>query len=139
MFWSAQDVSRWLADARSAGTDAQAKGFVEGLQECFADLCDPRVQGRCDHLLLDILAIALLAVMCGGEDWPDIEEFGRQRQAWLQRFLHLPGGIPSHDRFRRVFGLLDRQRFALCLFRWTQALHEATGGGVYWWLGSEDE
>ena len=108
--------------------EAEATGFVDGLRECFEDLRDPRVQGRCDHLLIDILAIALLAVLCGAEDWPDLEEFGRRRQAWLARFLQLPKGIPSHDTFRRVFGLLDRQQFAAGLFSWTQALHEATGG-----------
>jgi predicted transposase YbfD/YdcC len=108
--------------------DADGKGFVAGLETCFADLRDPRVQGRCDHLLIDILAMALLAVMCGAEDWPDFEEFGKRRQAWLRTFLQLPGGIPSHDTFRRVLGMLDRKQFAAGLFQWTQALHEATGG-----------
>ena len=110
--------------------DADAQAFVAGLRTCFQDLHDPRVPGRCDHLLLDILAIAILAVLCGAEDWPDIEEFGRRRADWLRGFLPLPGGIPSHDTFRRVFGLLQRDQFAACLFRWTQALHEATGGQV---------
>lgn len=108
--------------------DAEATAFVEGLQTCFRDLPDPRVQGRCAHLLIDVLAIAILGVLCGAEDWPDIEEFGKRRASWLKEFLQLPNGIPSHDTFRRVFGLLDRKQFAACLFRWTQALHEATGG-----------
>jgi predicted transposase YbfD/YdcC len=103
-------------------------GFVEGLKHCFSDLSDPRVVGRCDHLLLDVIGISVLAVMSGAEDWPDIEQFGIARQEWLKTFLELPGGIPSHDTFRRVFGLLERNQFAACLFRWTQALHEASGG-----------
>lgn len=110
--------------------DADQKAFVGGLKKCFADLRDPRVQGRCRHLLMDILAIALLAVMCGAEDWPDFEEFGKRRKQWLKTFLLLPGGIASHDTFRRVFGLLDRKQFATCLFQWTQALHKASGGKV---------
>ncbi len=110
--------------------DVNAEGFVAGLQECFADLKDPRVQGRCDHLLIDILSIAILAVMSGAEDWPDIEAFGKHRLSWLRGFLKLPNGIPSHDTFRRVFGSLDRKQFAACLFQWTQALHEAMGGKV---------
>jgi predicted transposase YbfD/YdcC len=108
--------------------NAVADGFLSGLQKCFAQVDDPRVQGRCEHLLLDILAIALLAVLCGAEDWPDLEEFGRRRADWLRGFLTLPNGIPSHDTFRRVFGLLERQQFAAGLFQWTQALHEASGG-----------
>lgn len=110
--------------------DDGRRGFVEGLHHCFADLRDPRVVGRCDHRLLDVIGVTLLAVMSGAEDWPDIEQFGVARQEWLRTFLELPGGIPSHDTFRRVFGLLDRNQFAACLFRWTQALHEATGGKV---------
>jgi predicted transposase YbfD/YdcC len=110
--------------------DADAKGFVAGVRTCFSELHDPRVQGRCHHLLIDILAIALLAVLCGAEDWPDIEVFGERRAEWLRGFLLLPNGIPSHDTFRRIFGLLDRKQFAACLFQWTQALHEATGGKI---------
>jgi predicted transposase YbfD/YdcC len=110
--------------------DADAVAFVRGLATCFADLHDPRVQGRCDHELLDILAITLLAVLCGADDWPEVEVFGQKRDEWLRSSLPLPNGIPSHDTFRRVFGLLDRQHFSTCLFQWTRALHEATGGKV---------
>jgi predicted transposase YbfD/YdcC len=110
--------------------DVNGQRFVSGLRECFIDLKDPRVQGRCDHLLIDVLSIAILAVMCGAEDWTDIETFGQRRIEWLRTFLSLPNGIPSHDTFRRIFGMLDRKQFSTCLFTWTQALHEATGGKV---------
>ena len=108
--------------------DGAEREFVEGLKRCFSGVKDPRVVPRCDHELLDIVAIALLAVLCGAEDWPDIELFGQTREEWLQTFLKLPNGIPSHDTFRRVFGLLERNQFAQALFQWTQALHESTGG-----------
>jgi predicted transposase YbfD/YdcC len=108
--------------------DDAASEFLDGLKACFAEMRDPRVVGRCDHLLLDILVITILAVFCGAEDWPDIELFGRARADWLRTFLELPNGIPSHDTFRRVLGALERNHFAACLFRWTQALHEATKG-----------
>jgi len=106
----------------------EAQGFVEGLKTCFAELKDPRIAASCDHPLLDILAIAVLAVTCGADDFTDMETFGRLRHEWLKTFLQLPRGVPSHDTFRRVFGLLDRKQFAAGLFPWTQALHEATGG-----------
>jgi predicted transposase YbfD/YdcC len=108
--------------------DGAEQEFLEGLKRCFADLKDPRVIGRCDHRLLDVVVIALLAVLCGAEDWPDIELFGKTRKEWLSTFLPLPNGIPSHDTFRRVFGALERNQFAQALFQWTQALHEAAGG-----------
>ena len=107
--------------------DDVGREFVEGLRVCFGDLKDPRVVGRGDHVLLDIVSITLLAVMSGAEDWPDLEQFGQSRHDWLKTFLDLPGGIPSHDTFRRVLGLPDRKQFATCLFQWTRALHEATG------------
>jgi predicted transposase YbfD/YdcC len=108
--------------------DDATRDFFGGLKACFRDLEDPRVVGRCDHRLLDIIAITILAVLCGAEDWPDIELFGETRKEWLKRFLPLPGGIPSHDTFRRVFGSLECNQFSERLFRWTRALHEATGG-----------
>jgi predicted transposase YbfD/YdcC len=108
--------------------DGTAREFVEGLKHHFGDLKDPRIIASCDHLLLDIVAITILAVICGADDWTDLETFGRLRRDWLKTFLRLPNGIPSHDTFRRVLGLLDRRQFAACLFQWTQALHEASGG-----------
>ena len=108
--------------------EGTAKEFLQTLKTCFADLKDPRVQASCDHLLMDIIAITILAVTCGADDWTDLETFGKLRHEWLKTFLKLPGGIPSHDTFRRVFGLLDRKQFAARLFRWTKAIHEATGG-----------
>lgn len=110
--------------------DEAGREYAEGLARCLTGLDDPRVVPRCDHLLFDIVAITLLAVMSGAEDWPDIEQFGTSREDFLKGFLELPNGIPSHDTFRRVFGRLDRSQFAACLFVWTQALHEASGGKI---------
>lgn len=108
--------------------EGAAQAFMEGLQSRFSELEDPRVAASCKHLLIDIVAITILAVASGGDDWTDLETFSRLRHDWLKTFLALPGGIPSHDTFRRVLGLLDPQQFSVCLFQWTQALHEATGG-----------
>src|SRR5438067_2384034 len=102
------------------------KGAVEGIRKYFEGVRDPRVAGRCDHLLIDILTIAILAVICGADDWTDIEAFGQVRESWLRQFLELPNGIPSHDTFRRVFELLERNQFAAGLLQWTQASQEAT-------------
>ena len=108
--------------------DQAQREFVAGVERCFGKVVDPRVLGRCDHQLLDMVAILILAVLCGAEDWPDVEIFGQSRVDWLKTFLPLRGGIPSHDTFRRVFGMLERNPFAEALCGWTQALHEATGG-----------
>ena len=108
--------------------DGEAAGFLAGVRRCFAELRDPRVQASCAHSLFDIVSIAILAVTCGADDWTDLETFGKKRREWLATFLELRGGIPSHDTFRRVLGLLDRKQFAACLLPWTQALHEASGG-----------
>jgi predicted transposase YbfD/YdcC len=108
--------------------DIDARGFVDGLREYFADLKDPRNEKSCAHLLFDIVAIAVLSVACGADDWCDMATFAHVKLDWLKTFLALPGGAPSHDTSRRVFGLLDRKQFAANLFRWTQALHEVTGG-----------
>jgi predicted transposase YbfD/YdcC len=90
------------------------------LEACFGDLPDPRVQGRCDHLLLEIVLVAVCAVLCGAESWSEVEEFGNTKVDWLKRYLTLPAGIPSHDTFSRVFRLLDARAFQHRFMRWVE-------------------
>ena len=85
-------------------------------------LQDPRINRRKRHLLGDILTIAICAVVAGANTWPDIESVGQKRREWLQRFLDLPNGIPSHDTFERVFDRLDPAAFQACFQRWIEAL-----------------
>lgn len=96
----------------------------------FSVLPDPRLERTKKHKLLEILFIALCTLLCGGETFTDMEAFGEAKEAWLRTRLELPHGIPSHDTFGRVFSLLDPQAFGECFFRWSAALHEATGGEV---------
>jgi predicted transposase YbfD/YdcC len=96
--------------------------------EHFASLPDPRVVGRSDHKLLDIIAIAVLATICGAEGWDDFEDFGECKQTWLKTFLDLPAGIPSADTFRRVLSALDPEAFTACFVAWMQALVGLTDG-----------
>jgi predicted transposase YbfD/YdcC len=100
----------------------EASGMIEGLAACFAGLADPRATRRCDHRLIDILVIAVCAVIACAESWEDIALYGRSKQAWLETFLELPNGIPSHDTFRRVFMLIDPDAFEACFARWAQSL-----------------
>jgi len=93
----------------------------------FADLPDPRVDRTKWHRLDDILVITLCAVICGADSFEEIERFGKARRDWLQTFLALPKGIPSHDTFNRVLAALDRDRFSACFARWMTDLGEATG------------
>jgi predicted transposase YbfD/YdcC len=93
----------------------------------FADLPDPRVTRTRKHRLDDILAIALCAVICGADNFEEIERFGEGRQDWLKRFLALPHGIPSHDTFNRVLAALDPVAFAGCFGRWMAGVCDATG------------
>ena len=95
--------------------------MIQGLAECFAGLEDPRETSRCDHQLIDILVIAVCAVIACAESWEDIALYGRSKQAWLETFLALPNGIPSHDTFRRVFMLIDPDAFEVCFTRWVQS------------------
>src|SRR5829696_6821199 len=96
----------------------------------FSELPDPRrSQGR-RHKLTDILAIALCAVLCGADDFTEIEEFGATREAWLRRFLELPHGIPSHDTFGRVFAALDPEAFGRCFMSWVRGVARLSEGAI---------
>jgi predicted transposase YbfD/YdcC len=108
--------------------DVDAQGFVDGLKACSVDLKDPRDENSCEHLLFDIVAIAVPSVACGADDRCDMAMSAGVKLERLKAFPALPGGAPSHDTFRRAFGSLDRGQFAANLFRRTRALHEATGG-----------
>ncbi len=95
------------------------------LTQHFAGLDDPRVERTKLHRLLDIVAIALCAVIAGAESWDDIALFGQTKADWLKQFLALPNGIPSHDTFNRVFAALDPEQFRAGFQSWMQAVAEA--------------
>lgn len=98
--------------------------------EHFSILRDPRIDRTKRHKLLDIVAIAICAVVCGADSWVDVELFGKSKKDWLSKFLELPGGIPSHDTFSDLFNRLDAEQFQECFISWVQAVQEVTKGRV---------
>jgi predicted transposase YbfD/YdcC len=87
----------------------------------FRKLKDPRIDRHKRHHLLDIIVVALCAVLCGAKDWQQVEAFGKQRLDWLRRFIALANGIPSHDTFERVFDRIDPSAFHRCFQQWVAA------------------
>lgn len=79
--------------------------------ETFSIIPDPRVERTKRHLLIDIIAIAICAVISGADQWIDIEAYGQEKETWLKTFLTLPNGIPSHDTIARVFSRLNPNLF----------------------------
>jgi len=95
----------------------------------FASLTDPRCSNA-RHQLIDILVIAICAVICGAEGWEDIEEYGQAQAEWFGQFLDLPHGIPCHDTFRRVLSRVNPDEFTRCFIAWTEALHDVSKGEI---------
>jgi predicted transposase YbfD/YdcC len=103
---------------------------MEVIEEHFGKVIDPRKDRTKDHKLIDIIVIAICAVICGAEGWVDIELYGNSKLHWLSTFLELPNGIPSHDTFGRVFSLIDAQQFQFAFYDWVLAVNEITAGQV---------
>ena len=93
---------------------------MEKLKGCLEKVEDPRRtdRGNIRHRLEDILIIGLCTLICNGEDFVDMEMFGRQREGWLRTFLSLPNGIPDSDTFRRVFERIAPEALSECLYDW---------------------
>lgn len=100
---------------------------VRSITEYFATIADPRHRRNRHHLLLDILVIGICAATADCEGWEEMEEYARQKEEWLTRFLELPYGIPSHDTFRRVFIQLDPQQLLHAFLQWIEATRETLG------------
>lgn len=103
---------------------------LETIKEHFAQVVDPRINRTKDHKLMDIIGIAICAVICGAENWVDIELYGNSKIIWLQTFLELPNGIPSHDTFGRVFGLIDALEFQKAFHEWVFAINDMIHGQI---------
>lgn len=96
----------------------------------FITITDPRIERSKAHKLIDIIVIAICAVIAGSDSWVEIEEFGKDRKAWLHKFLELPNGIPSHDTSGRVFALINPKEFQTAFAAWVQSVVTLTGGKV---------
>jgi len=88
----------------------------------FSVIEDPRDAIDSRHKLIDILVVAVAAVICGADTWVAVAQFGCAKERWLRTFLELPYGIPSHDTFGRVFAVLDPKVLEECFRAWAAAI-----------------
>ena len=96
----------------------------------FEKLSDPRVDRTKDHKLIDILVIALCAMICGADNFVAMETYGKSKYEWLKQFLELKNGIPSYDTFARVFARIDPNEFEQCFRDWISSITELMPGEV---------
>ena len=99
------------------------------IKDHFSDIDDPRDFNK-RHKLIDIITIAVCAVVGGANSWEHIEVFGQSKLDWFKDFLELPHGIPSHDTFGRVFAQIDPDQFQQSFMRWVQAICQLSHGQV---------
>jgi predicted transposase YbfD/YdcC len=96
------------------------------IADYFGGIEDPRIDRRKQHKLIDIITIAICAVVCGAETWVDMEVYGKAKFSWLNEFLELRNGIPSHDTFARVFAVIKPEEFQQCFMSWVQGVRRKT-------------
>jgi len=99
----------------------------ESFIQNFSALNDPRIERSKEHLLIDIVAISILAVISGAEGWVAIETYGQAKYEWLKEFLSLPNGVPSHDTFSRVWSRIDPSEFQECFQVWVSSITKKLG------------
>ena len=99
------------------------------LAEVFVSVTDPRQAGKVEHDLVELLVVAVNAVLVGADTFVEIELWAKEKLGWLRGYLPLAAGIPSHDTFGRLFGLIDPEEFEAAFRRW--------GGAVLPTLGTE--
>jgi predicted transposase YbfD/YdcC len=100
------------------------------LYNSFSDLPDVRKKGKTDHLLIEIIVLAICAIVSGCDNWVEIEIFCNGKLAWFRTFLNLENGIPSHDTFGRVFSLIDPLSFRECFIKWINNVSNITDGEI---------
>jgi predicted transposase YbfD/YdcC/predicted DNA-binding protein (UPF0251 family) len=108
---------------------AMPKRLSANIRDHFVELTDPR-RRKVTYPLINIVTIAICAVICGADDFVSIAHFGRKKRKWLSQFLDLSSGIPSHDRFNAVLAAIKPAEFEACLLSWISALHEITAGQI---------
>ena len=111
---------------RTGEKQMESKG--KSLIKHMSSVKDPRINRTKRHKLLDILVITICAVICGADDWVEVEMYGRAKRAWLRKFLELPNGIPSHDTFGRVFARIAPEEFRNSFLEWVEATREVLNG-----------
>lgn len=97
------------------------------LNDFFSDLTEPRGSNK-RHKLIDIISIALCAVISGADTWEEIEEFGHAKATWFETFLELPHSIPAHDTFARIFASMDPKEFEKAFLGWVESIQSVTKG-----------
>jgi len=103
---------------------------IPSIEDCFGDIEDGRVGGRCWYPLVEVITIAICGAIAGAETWIDIETFGKSKREWLGEFLELKHGTPSHDTFGDIFAMIDGDEFQRSFIRWVEGVFTVTQGQV---------
>ncbi len=99
------------------------------LSDVFVSIRDPRQRRKVEHDLVEVLVVAVNAVLVGADTFVEIELWAKEKQDWLRQYLRLENGIPSHDTFGRLLGLIDPDEFEAAFCRWAKSILPALGEG----------
>ncbi len=96
----------------------------------FMTIYDPRQDEKIKHKLIDVLFIVVVAVIGRCDEWHEMEIWAREREAWLRKYLELPGGIPSQYTLERVCDVIDPKQFVKCFTAWMKDITELSQGTI---------
>jgi len=121
-----------LKERESKLSEPDENSPIHPIIKYFSKIEDTRVVGRSDHLLIEVIVIAVCAAISGANTWVDVANFGKAKEDWLKKSLGLKlvKGVPSHDTFGRVFRLIDPEQFQSAFVDWVQEVAELTDSEV---------
>lgn len=103
---------------------------MKALLDYVSTVTDMRQEKKVLHKMMDIIMLVFFAMLANADDWVEMEVFGKEHEDFLQKYLELPNGIPSHDTIQRVFAMVPSEFLENFQKQWNEMLNSDEGSKI---------